>query len=411
MTPTATSGTAQSQGPLWGSRPPIGPRSRRSRRPPTRKPSAGWGSEPGDAVLDLGCGAGTFLGLAADRGARGRRARRRREPVEIARERVPDADLRLGDLESLPWADDSFDLVTGFYSFFFAGDMVAALREAGRVAKPGAPVVIQVWGRPERCDLAACSTRSGPLARGGARGADRWPSRGCSRASPREAGLEPALRLRPVLRVRVRRRGDARPRSSCRRAGLSWPSPRRGRSEYGAPSPTRSHRSAARRLVPARERMALPDRAGVVTAPARLIVGAGPAGLTTAIALARAGVDACWSNAGPSSPACPGHLGQRANDGDPPRLGPRGRGPGGRARGRVADVGVRDAGRGRVRVRHRRGDSVARGERAGEPDRGGLRASGPLEAVLLRYLRSLPAASVELGTEVVALEREPMASR
>ena len=31
--------------------------------------------------------------------------------------------------------------------------MVAALREAGRVAKPGAPVVIQVWGRPEAFDL------------------------------------------------------------------------------------------------------------------------------------------------------------------------------------------------------------------------------------------------------------------
>src|SRR5262249_32903599 len=51
--------------------------------------------------------------------------------------------------------DDSFDLVTGFNSFFFADDMVAALREAGRVAKPGAPVVIQVWGAHERCQLEA----------------------------------------------------------------------------------------------------------------------------------------------------------------------------------------------------------------------------------------------------------------
>src|SRR5262249_50956550 len=45
--------------------------------------------------------------------------------------------------------------VTGFNSFFFANDIVAALREAGRVAKPGAPVVIQVWGRHERNDLEA----------------------------------------------------------------------------------------------------------------------------------------------------------------------------------------------------------------------------------------------------------------
>lgn len=32
--------------------------------------------------------------------------------------------------------------------------MVGALR-AGRVAKPGAPVVVQVWGRHDRCDLEA----------------------------------------------------------------------------------------------------------------------------------------------------------------------------------------------------------------------------------------------------------------
>jgi len=44
----------------------------------------------------------------------------------------------------LLYEDDTYDLVTGFNSFFFANDMVAALREAGRVAKPGAPVVIQV---------------------------------------------------------------------------------------------------------------------------------------------------------------------------------------------------------------------------------------------------------------------------
>ena len=49
---------------------------------------------------------------------------------------MPEADLRLGDLQTLPFADDAFDLVTGFTSFFFAEDMVAALREAGRVARP-----------------------------------------------------------------------------------------------------------------------------------------------------------------------------------------------------------------------------------------------------------------------------------
>jgi SAM-dependent methyltransferase len=56
-------------------------------------------------------------------------------------------------MQSLPYEDDSFDLVTGFTSFFFADDMVAALRDAGRVARPGAPIAIQAFGRPEHCDL------------------------------------------------------------------------------------------------------------------------------------------------------------------------------------------------------------------------------------------------------------------
>jgi hypothetical protein len=65
------------------------------------------------------------------------------------------SDLRVGEMEDLPWDADTFDPVTGFNSFFFANDMVAALREAGRVAKPGTPIVIQVWGAHERCDLEA----------------------------------------------------------------------------------------------------------------------------------------------------------------------------------------------------------------------------------------------------------------
>src|SRR5438128_4260138 len=66
-------------------------------------------------------------------------------------------------MEDLPWNQDTFDLVTGFNSFFFADDMVAALREAGRVAKPGAQVVIQVWGAHERCDFEAMKELARPF--------------------------------------------------------------------------------------------------------------------------------------------------------------------------------------------------------------------------------------------------------
>ena len=64
---------------------------------------------------------------------------------------------------SFPWADDSFDLVTGFNSFFIAADMGRALREAGRVARPSAPVAMSVFGRPERCDSTAVFGALGDL--------------------------------------------------------------------------------------------------------------------------------------------------------------------------------------------------------------------------------------------------------
>ena len=107
----------------------------------------------GAAVLDVGCGTGVFLRLCADRGAEVTGLDASENLLAVARGRVPEAELVHGDLQSLPFADDAFDLVTGFTSFFFADDMVAALREAGRVARPGAPVVIVVFGAPERCGL------------------------------------------------------------------------------------------------------------------------------------------------------------------------------------------------------------------------------------------------------------------
>jgi len=104
-------------------------------------------------VLDVGCGAGAFLRLVTQRGCVPHGIDASEALIAFARTRLPNVDLRVGEMEDLTWGDDSFDLVTGFNSFFFADDMVIALREAGRVAKPGAPVVIQVWGAHERCDL------------------------------------------------------------------------------------------------------------------------------------------------------------------------------------------------------------------------------------------------------------------
>jgi SAM-dependent methyltransferase len=161
--PIAVTGSASRWGPLWGARPADWAFSEDQQLPTYEAALAVTGLEPGWRVLDVGCGAGAFLRLATGRGARPHGLDASETLIAYARTRLPRADLRVGEMESLPWGDDSFDLVTGFNSFFFADDMVAALREAGRVARPGAPVVVQVWGAHERCELEAMKRIARPF--------------------------------------------------------------------------------------------------------------------------------------------------------------------------------------------------------------------------------------------------------
>jgi SAM-dependent methyltransferase len=105
-------------------------------------------------LLDAGCGAGLALQLAAQRGAAsvtGLDASH--ELLAIARERLPEADLRQGDLEELPFADGSFTAVTSFNAVQYATDPRRALRELGRVTEPGAPIAVVTWGDPARSEM------------------------------------------------------------------------------------------------------------------------------------------------------------------------------------------------------------------------------------------------------------------
>jgi SAM-dependent methyltransferase len=96
----------------------------------------------GTRVLDCGCGAGRFARMAADRGASVAGLDAAEQLIDIAAKRAPDVDFRVGDLEALPWPDDTFDVVTGFSTFQFADDKILALGEARRVSRHLVAVVI-----------------------------------------------------------------------------------------------------------------------------------------------------------------------------------------------------------------------------------------------------------------------------
>jgi SAM-dependent methyltransferase len=62
----------------------------------------------------------------------------------IARDRNPDSDIRVGDMNELPWDDGSFDVVTSFRGIW--GTTPSAIAEAARVLRPGGRIGITVWG-------------------------------------------------------------------------------------------------------------------------------------------------------------------------------------------------------------------------------------------------------------------------
>ena len=153
MSPVA--GSAERWGPRWGVRAVDWAATEEQQLPTYETAISRLDLRPGSRVLEVGCGSGVFLRAAADHGAQVWGLDASPELLALARARVPEADLRQGDLQFLPYGDDAFEVVAGFNAFFFAADMVAALREAGRVAVPGGRVVVQVWGRHEHCSLDA----------------------------------------------------------------------------------------------------------------------------------------------------------------------------------------------------------------------------------------------------------------
>jgi len=102
------------------------------------------GIDAGDRLLDVACGAGLAVELAGLLGARCAGIDASTRLITVARDRSPDADLRVGDMEALPWDDGSFDVVTSFRGIW--GTTPGAVAEAYRVLVAGGRVGLTVWG-------------------------------------------------------------------------------------------------------------------------------------------------------------------------------------------------------------------------------------------------------------------------
>jgi SAM-dependent methyltransferase len=98
----------------------------------------------GDRLLDVACGSGLAIELAAIRGAVCSGIDASSRLVTVARDRNPGADIRVGDMHAMPWTDASFDVITSFRGIW--GTTPDALAEVRRVLAPGGRLGLTVWG-------------------------------------------------------------------------------------------------------------------------------------------------------------------------------------------------------------------------------------------------------------------------
>jgi ubiquinone/menaquinone biosynthesis C-methylase UbiE len=104
------------------------------------------------SLLDAGCGSGLFCNMAATAGAEVTGVDAAPGLLEIARKRNPKITFLEEDLEELPFAAESFNVVAGFNSFQFAGSFSNALAEAKRVMTKDGKLIIGIWDKPEFSD-------------------------------------------------------------------------------------------------------------------------------------------------------------------------------------------------------------------------------------------------------------------
>jgi len=146
-------GSSKIQGELWGKRPKDWAA--------IQEPTGDSGYEhalqflkikPTETLLDVGCGTGYFSDLAYKRGIHVTGIDASEEFIKQAKNRNTEIEFSSGEMEELPFEDNSFDFVCGFNSYQYAANIKNALSEARRTLKDKGKLVVMIWGNKEDCE-------------------------------------------------------------------------------------------------------------------------------------------------------------------------------------------------------------------------------------------------------------------
>jgi ubiquinone/menaquinone biosynthesis C-methylase UbiE len=107
-----------------------------------------------DKLLDVGCGSGLFSDLVSLTGAKVAGVDASEQLIDKATKRNPLIRFVTGEMEELPFENNTFTIVCGFNSFQYAANVQNALVEAKRILKPGGRLVAMIWGDKADCEAA-----------------------------------------------------------------------------------------------------------------------------------------------------------------------------------------------------------------------------------------------------------------
>ena len=102
--------------------------------------------QPGDRLLELGCGGGLLLRDALVSGAQAAGLDHSPDMAALARERAPGAAVLLATAERLPFAADTFTAAAMSVVFFFFAEPLRVLGECRRVLRPGGRLAVFTTG-------------------------------------------------------------------------------------------------------------------------------------------------------------------------------------------------------------------------------------------------------------------------